>query len=68
MNEAIRKIEECMISLNYYSNIDDVRRVLYVFNNAKSDDELYPFNLTAIATKIYSNIKDDTLYRDTELR
>ena len=66
MDEDVRKLEEYVITTNYFSNIADIRRLVSIFNNDKSDDELYPFNLHTIVTTKCSGINNDTLYCDTK--
>ena len=67
MDEVIHKVEEYMIPLNYCSEKADVRNAPYVFNNAKSDDESYSFNLPADVTyPRHCGTNNDNLYRDME--
>jgi len=67
MDDIVCKLENCLIPLHYYLEKADIRRVSFIFNNAKSDDELYSFNLPAIFTyRQRSGFKEDTLYRDME--
>ena len=67
-DEIVPKLEEFMIPLHYYLEKADVRRVHFIFKNAKTDDELYSFKFPAIFTyRKCSGLKEYNLYHDTEL-
>ena len=67
-DEIVHKLEEFMIPLHYYLEKADVRRVHFIFKNAKTDDELYSFKFPVIFTyRKCSGLKEYNLYHDTEL-
>ena len=67
-DEIVPKLEEFMIPLHYHLEKADVRRVHFIFKNAKTDDELYSFKFPAIFTyRKCSGLKEYNLYHDTEL-
>ena len=67
MDILAKSLEDLLSALHIYLEKADIRRVSIIFDNVKSEDEVYSFNLPAIFTyRQRSGFKEDTLFRDIE--